>query len=66
MNAKLSNRLYVPTNLVEDWHSEEYMYMLENGRDPVTKEPIIDEVRTFKDFSKRGYVGFHRGDLGKI
>jgi len=61
----LSNRLYVPADLIEEWQKDEFVYELERGMDPITKELQYAVIKTFKDFP-RGYVGFHRGNLGKL
>ena len=58
--AILTNRLYVPTNLVTEEQRSKFTYEIQSIRDP----EVIDTVRTYKEFD--GYVGFHRGNLGKI
>ncbi len=57
--AILSNRLYIPEDLVRDYHRDQYTYRIKNLR---TEE--IEEIETFK--ATKGWVGFSRGDMGKI
>jgi superfamily II DNA or RNA helicase len=62
MKAILSNRLYVPTDLVDHQMRQAYTYLLTyfEGSD----DEYSEEILAFKEFD--GYTGFHRGNLQKM
>ncbi len=66
----LAERLYVPEELVTSSMRNAYTYHINRGKkqseeDPLIEEDDIETIQTFREYST-GWVGFARGDVGKL